>query len=94
MTPVNGVTSVADYFSREECLGGGDWGIPSGGFAYAGTAGGGVFRSVQSTAAVRVIPRARPRPDHPRAPESLVITAGETRALRWLIRGDVSASAR
>ena len=37
-------------------------GIASGGFAYAGTAGGGVFRSVRSTAAVRVIPRPRPRP--------------------------------
>ena len=43
-------------------------GIASGGFAYAGTAGGGVFRSVQSTAAVRVIPRARPRPDASPAP--------------------------
>ena len=30
----------------------------------------------------------------PRAPESLVITAGETRAPRWLIRGDVFGSAR
>jgi len=43
-------------------------GIASGGFAYAGTAGGGVFRSVQSTAAVRVIPRARPRLDVSPAP--------------------------
>ena len=27
----------------------------------------------------------------PRGPESLLITAGATRAPRWLIRGDVSA---
>jgi hypothetical protein len=37
-------------------------GIGSGEFAYAGTAGGGVFRSVQSIAVVRVFPRPRPRP--------------------------------
>src|SRR6478609_11370247 len=63
MTPTNGVTSVADYFRRAEMSG--RWrlgGIASGGFGYAGTAGGGVFRSVRSTAAVRVIPRPRPRP--------------------------------
>ena len=37
-------------------------GIASGGFAYAGTVGGGVFRTVRSIAVVRVIPRPRPRP--------------------------------
>ena len=37
-------------------------GIASGGFAYAGTAGGGVFSTVRSIAVVRVIPRPRPRP--------------------------------
>ena len=37
-------------------------GSASGGFAYAGTAGGGVFRSVRSTAAARVIPRQKARP--------------------------------
>ena len=46
--------------------GGNVWAVASGnaykGFAYAGTAGGGLFRSVRSTAAVRVIPRPRPRP--------------------------------
>ena len=36
--------------------------IAFGGFAYAGTVGGGVFRSVRSSATIRVIPRARPRP--------------------------------
>jgi hypothetical protein len=34
--------------------------IASGGFAYAGTAGGGVFRSIRPTATVRVVPRIRP----------------------------------
>lgn len=34
----------------------------SGGFAYAGTAGAGVFRSVRSTAAMRVFPKPRSRP--------------------------------
>jgi photosystem II stability/assembly factor-like uncharacterized protein len=37
-------------------------GIASGAFAYAGTAGGGVFRSVRSTAAARLIPRPKARP--------------------------------
>lgn len=37
-------------------------GIASGGFAYAGTAGGGVFRSVRPTTTVRVIPKPRARP--------------------------------
>jgi photosystem II stability/assembly factor-like uncharacterized protein len=48
--------------------GGNVWAVATGeiasrGFAYAGTAGGGVFRSVRSTAAVRVIPRHEASPD-------------------------------
>jgi hypothetical protein len=61
---MNDADQWSDVSSGLLPLGGnvGDWGIASGGFAYAGTAGGGVFRSVRSTAAVRVIPRPRPRP--------------------------------
>ena len=64
-------------------------GIGSGGFAYAETAGGSVFRNVRSTAAARVIPRTRPRSTPIRDPEILII-ADETRAPRWLILGDLS----
>ena len=45
-------------------VGGNVWAlaIDSGNYAFAGTAGGGVFRSVRSTVPVRVVPNPRPRP--------------------------------
>jgi photosystem II stability/assembly factor-like uncharacterized protein len=42
--------------------------IDSGNYAFAGTAGAGVFRSTQSTVAVRNIPKPRPRPTPPPRP--------------------------
>jgi len=44
-------------------VGGNVWALAMdcGNYAFAGTAGGGVFRSVQSTVPVRVVPSPRPR---------------------------------
>jgi hypothetical protein len=66
-TVLPGLTSVADSAGRK-CLDGGDRGISSGGFAYAETAGDGVFRSLRATAAVGVNPRMRARPRPTPAP--------------------------
>ena len=63
-TSTNDGGSWTDISSGLIPIGGNVWAlaIDSGNYAFAGTAGGGVFRSVQSTIPVRVVPNPRPRP--------------------------------
>jgi photosystem II stability/assembly factor-like uncharacterized protein len=68
----NDGVSWTDISSGLIPVGGNVWAlaIDSGNYVFAGTAGGGVFRSVQSTVTVRVVPRPRPRPTPVPRPES------------------------
>ena len=58
------VLSWTDISSGLIPVGGNGWALPmgSGNYAFAGTAGGGVSRSVRSTVAVRITPRMRTSP--------------------------------
>ena len=60
----NGGASWTDVSSDLIPVGGNGWALPmgSGNYAFAGTAGGGVSRSVRSTVAVRITPRMRTSP--------------------------------
>ena len=58
------VLSWTDISSGLIPVGGNGWALPMGSrnYAFAGTAGGGVSRSVRSTVAVRITPRMRTSP--------------------------------
>jgi len=63
-TSTNDGGSWTDISSGLIPVGGNVWAlaIDSRNYAFAGTAGGGVFRSVEPTIPVRVVPSPRPRP--------------------------------
>jgi hypothetical protein len=96
MTVLLGLTSVAASFLSAETFG--RWPWDSGNYAFAGTAGGGVFskRPMNYLGAGRSKAEASPYADaatvrliHEMA-GGLLITAGASRAPRWLILDELS----
>src|SRR5262245_19041580 len=73
----NDVDIRTDISSGLISVGGNVWALAmdSGDYAFTGTAGGGVLRSVRSTT-TRDIPKPRPRPTPAPCPECLLIDAG------------------